>query len=251
MHAGGAGRLLGRLLLRPRFHPPGGAGGPRGLSLLGGAGAPGGGSGGDAGGGAGGVAELNRELEAFFGGGLPDRAENVAEAAPGAGPSGDGAAAGGLTHVDEAGRAAMVGVGAKAATQRRAGATARVLLGAEAFRRVAENRLQKGDVLTVAKIAGISAAKQTAGLIPLCHNVPLSEVSVDLALDREAHAVRIYATAEASGPTGVEMEALTAATVAGLTVYDMCKAVTKDIRITDVVLQHKSGGKSADFVREG
>jgi len=196
------------------------------------------------------VDELNRELEAFFGGGLPARAE---AAAPAAGPSGGDAAgaAGGLTHVDEAGRAAMVGVGAKAATRRRAGATARVLLGAEAFRRVAENRLQKGDVLTVAKIAGISAAKQTAGLIPLCHNVPLSEVSVDLALDREAHAVRIYATAEASGPTGVEMEALTAATVAGLTVYDMCKAVTKDIRITDVVLQHKSGGKSADFVREG
>ena len=120
-----------------------------------------------------------------------------------------------------------------------------------AFAAVRDNALKKGDVLTVAKVAGICGAKQTHALVPMCHQLLLSKVSVDLRLNAALEAVDIVAVARTEGRTGVEMEALTAASVASLTVYDMCKAVSKGIRITDVQLEAKSGGKSGDWVRRG
>lgn len=155
----------------------------------------------------------------------------------------------GLSHVDSAGKAAMVNVAPKADTRRVATASGRVLLGAVAFSRVAANSISKGDVLTVAKLAGIMGAKQTASLIPLCHPLLLSGVDLSLSLNEELHAVDIAATVTTVGPTGVEMEALTAVTVASLTVYDMCKAVSKDIQIAEVRLESKTGGKSGDWSR--
>ena len=155
-----------------------------------------------------------------------------------------------LTHVDDSGRASMVDVGDKSYTTRFAMASARVFLGEHAFGLVSENRSSKGDVLTVAKIAGINAAKQTHALIPLCHQLLLRKVSVDLTLNPDNSCVDIRATAKTEGQTGVEMEALVAASVAGLTVYDMCKAVSKDIVVSDIRLEMKTGGKSGDYVRE-
>lgn len=154
-----------------------------------------------------------------------------------------------LSHVDSAGKAAMVNVAPKADGRRVAIASGRVLLGWDAFSLVAANSVSKGDVLTVAKLAGIMGAKQTASLIPLCHPLLLSGVDLSLSLNKELHAVDIEATVTTVGPTGVEMEALTAVTVASLTVYDMCKAVTKDILITEVRLESKTGGKSGDWSR--
>ena len=155
----------------------------------------------------------------------------------------------GLSHVDSAGNAAMVNVVAKTDTARVAIASGRVLLGSDAFALVAANSISKGDVLTVAKIAGIMGAKQTASFIPLCHPLLLSGVDLSLTLNEEFQAVDIEAKVTTVGPTGVEMEALTAVSVASLTVYDMCKAVTKDIRISEVRLESKTGGKSGDWSR--
>jgi cyclic pyranopterin monophosphate synthase len=124
-----------------------------------------------------------------------------------------------------------------------------VHVGKEAFELIKTNQLRKGDVLTTAQIAGIMGAKQTSNLIPLCHNLFISKADVQLALIPETASVKITSEARTIGQTGIEMEALTAATVAALTVYDMCKAVNKDIRITDVQLEMKDGGKSGRFER--
>lgn len=144
----------------------------------------------------------------------------------------------------------MVDVSGKEETRRIAMASCKVLLGREVFALVAANQMVKGDVLGVAKIAGIGGAKQTASLIPLCHNISLNHVDVNLSLHEEDFSVRVAAEAAAAGKTGVEMEALTAAAVAGLAVYDMCKAASKDIQITDLRLDRKTGGKSGDWSRE-
>ena len=152
-----------------------------------------------------------------------------------------------LTHVDEAGRVRMVDTGAKAATERRAVASARVLMSPETVAVLRAGRTPKGDPLETARIAGIMAAKRTADLIPLCHPLPLTHVDVRAELRDEG----VYLEAEAAtrAQTGVEMEALTAAAVAALTVYDMCKAVDKAITITGVRLERKTGGKSGDYER--
>ncbi len=154
-----------------------------------------------------------------------------------------------LTHVDERGRARMVDVSPKPATMRTAVAAGRVVLGEEAFNLVKENRIQKGDVLTVANVAGVMGAKRTSLLVPLCHDVVLQNVEIDFELDDETSAVVVKAIAKTQGPTGVEMEALTAVSIAALTIYDMCKSVSKDISVTDVRLLAKSGGQSGDYIR--
>nr|XP_035943247.1 molybdenum cofactor biosynthesis protein 1 isoform X1 [Halichoerus grypus] len=154
-----------------------------------------------------------------------------------------------LTHVDTAGRAAMVDVGGKPDTERVAVASAVVLLGPMAFKLIQENQLKKGDALAVAQLAGVQAAKLTSQLIPLCHHVALSHVQVGLELDGTRHAVGIRVSCRARGPTGVEMEALTAAAVAALTVYDMCKAVSRDIVLGEIKLLSKTGGQRGDFQR--
>jgi cyclic pyranopterin phosphate synthase len=153
-----------------------------------------------------------------------------------------------LSHVDEEGRAAMVDVGAKRASARRAVASARVLMSPATVEAVRAHRTPKGDPLEVARLAGIMAAKRTADLIPLCHPLPLTHVEVRAELDDEG--VRLEAEAATTAQTGVEMEALTAAAVAALTVYDMCKAIEKGITITDVRLEEKTGGKSGDWKRK-
>ncbi|XP_019607092.2 molybdenum cofactor biosynthesis protein 1 isoform X1 [Rhinolophus sinicus] len=154
-----------------------------------------------------------------------------------------------LTHVDTEGRAAMVDVGGKPNTERVAVASAVVLLGPVAFKLVQENQLKKGDALVVAQLAGIQAAKVTSQLIPLCHHVALSHVQLRLELDSTRHAVVIQASCRAQGPTGVEMEALTSAAVAALTLYDMCKAVSRDIVLEEIKLISKTGGQRGDFHR--
>ncbi|MCB0719287.1 MAG: cyclic pyranopterin monophosphate synthase MoaC [Bacteroidetes bacterium] len=154
-----------------------------------------------------------------------------------------------LTHVDPSGGVHMVDVSDKSASTRTAVAVGRVLIGEDAFTLVRENRVRKGDVLTVAQIAGILGAKQTSQLIPLCHDVSLKGVDVELTLNEEHFAVDIRAFAKSVGPTGVEMEALTAVSVAGLTIYDMCKSVTKSIEITGIHLVAKTGGQSGDYLR--
>lgn len=151
-----------------------------------------------------------------------------------------------LTHVDEAGNARMVEVGDKLITRRSATAEGFVRMGAEALATLVERRAKKGDVLGVAQIAGILAAKRTGELIPLCHPLPLD--GVDLHLDPVADGVRIEATVRCTGRTGVEMEALTAVSLAALTVYDMLKAVDRGMRIEGVRLLAKSGGRSGDWV---
>ncbi len=155
-----------------------------------------------------------------------------------------------LTHVDPQGGVRMVDVAEKSVTARTAVAAGKVVLGEEAFRLVAENKIRKGDVLTVAQIAGILGAKQTSKLIPLCHDVALKGVDVVLSLREEDHSVDIRALTKTLGPTGVEMEALTAVSVTALTVYDMCKSVSKNIRITDIHLLAKTGGQSGDYRKE-
>ncbi|XP_074204758.1 molybdenum cofactor biosynthesis protein 1 isoform X4 [Camelus bactrianus] len=164
-------------------------------------------------------------------------------------PSGPLPASGQLTHVDTEGRAAMVDVGGKPDTERVAVASAVVLLGPVAFRLVQENQLKKGDALVVAQLAGVQAAKLTSQLIPLCHHVALSHVQVRLELDSARQAVVIEASCRARGPTGVEMEALTSAAVAALTLYDMCKAVSRDIVLEEIKLISKTGGQRGDFRR--
>ncbi|KAF0207355.1 MAG: molybdenum cofactor biosynthesis protein [Actinobacteria bacterium] len=153
-----------------------------------------------------------------------------------------------LTHLDESGAARMVDVANKDVTHRRAVATALVEMRAETLAMIVEGRAPKGDVFAVARVAGIMAAKRTSDLIPMCHPLALTHVSVDLAA--EECAVRITAVAETDGKTGVEMEALTAASVAALTIYDMCKAVDRAMVVTDVMLLEKEGGKSGHYLRE-
>ena len=152
-----------------------------------------------------------------------------------------------FTHFTKDGRPQMVNVGEKTETRRTAVAGGRVILSAEAFAAVSSGGLKKGDVLSVAQLAGIMGAKQTAQLIPLCHPLALSYVDVQLSLNETDSAIEIRAECRLDGKTGVEMEALTAVSVAALTIYDMCKAVDKTIVITDIRLLHKSGGKSGSF----
>ena len=154
-----------------------------------------------------------------------------------------------LTHLDEAGHAHMVDVSGKSDTDRMATATAIVQLTHAAMAILLEGNLKKGDALAVARIAGIMAAKKTSELIPLCHPLPITKVTVDLEPDRATQQVLITATVKTRGQTGVEMEALTAASTAALTVYDMMKAVDKGITITSIQLEKKQGGKSGTWRR--
>ena len=154
-----------------------------------------------------------------------------------------------LTHLDATGAAHMVDVGGKAVTQRRAVATGRITMSPQAAAAIRAGSVKKGDVLAVARIAGIMAAKRTADLIPLCHPLPLTSVNIDLTLDDSG--VTATATAATDAKTGVEMEALTAATIALLTVYDMAKALDKTMTIGDVRLLSKTGGKSGDWTAAG
>ena len=155
-----------------------------------------------------------------------------------------------LTHLDEHGRAHMVDVGAKPDTERVAVARGEVHMKKETFDLIRAGQIKKGDVLTVAQIAGIGAAKRTSELIPLCHPLFLSKVDVDLVLEESIPGIVITATAKVTGKTGVEMEALTAVSVAALTVYDMAKAAEKTMRIQNIRLIEKHGGQSGDVVNE-
>jgi cyclic pyranopterin monophosphate synthase len=154
-----------------------------------------------------------------------------------------------LTHLDAEGRARMVDVGDKAATDRRAVARALVRVSPETARRVQDGDAPKGDVIGVARIAGIQAAKRTSELIPLCHPLALSFVGVEGTVDAEAGQIELLAEARTTGPTGVEMEALTAASVAALTVYDMVKGIERGAEIVSVTLLEKSGGRSGHWHR--
>ena len=154
-----------------------------------------------------------------------------------------------FTHFDSEGRAVMVDVTQKPVTERSATAAARVLMQPETLAAIQAGQIGKGDVLAVARLAGIMAAKRTPDLIPLCHPLALTSVKVDLTLNPDENAVEISATCKLSGKTGVEMEALTAASVAALTVYDMCKALDRGMQITDLRLTHKAGGKSGEFTQ--
>ncbi len=149
-----------------------------------------------------------------------------------------------LSHIDETGRAAMVDIGAKPETQRVAVATGTVRMLPATLALIQANAVTKGDVIATARLAGIMAAKQTATLIPLCHPLALSSVALEFAFETDPAAVTIEATARLTGRTGVEMEALTAVSVAALTIYDMCKAADRGMEITGIRLLHKSGGKS-------
>lgn len=155
-----------------------------------------------------------------------------------------------LTHLDEAGRAAMVDVGAKAITERVATASACVRMDGATLEAITQGEMPKGDVFAVARIAGIQAAKQCSNLIPLCHPLMLSSVKVELTPEPTLPGVRIVATCKLAGQTGVEMEALTAASVAALTIYDMCKAIDRGMVIESVQLDQKQGGASGDWRRE-
>ncbi len=152
-----------------------------------------------------------------------------------------------LTHLDQRGQAHIVDIGDKAVTRRRAVATARLEAQPETIALIMGGELKKGDALAVARIAGIMAAKKTSELIPLCHPIPLTKVSVEITEDGPA--LLVTATAETTAQTGVEMEAMTAASVAALTLYDMAKSHDRAMRITAVQLEEKSGGKSGDFHR--
>ncbi|KAG7994709.1 hypothetical protein I3843_01G072300 [Carya illinoinensis] len=201
------------------------------------------------------ISELNKEMESVFGEPPPIGhassnsnqymaqepqfvSQKVVDSTPG------------LTHISSTGEAQMVDVSRKESSKRTAIASCKVILGKKVFDLVAANQIAKGDVLTVAKIAGIGGAKKTSCLIPLCHNIYLTHVRVDLMLNAKHFSVDIEGEAACTGKTGVEMEAMTAVTIAGLTVYDMCKAASKDIQITDVRLECKTGGKSGDWSRE-
>ena len=155
-----------------------------------------------------------------------------------------------FTHFNENGRAKMVDVSEKADTVRTAVAAGRVIVNAETFELIRSGGMKKGDVLSVAQIGGIMGAKRTSEIIPMCHPIMISGVDIDFELNEKELAVEITATARCTGVTGVEMEALTAVSVAALTVYDMCKAVQKDMEITDIRLLKKTGGKSGEFIRK-
>jgi cyclic pyranopterin phosphate synthase len=155
-----------------------------------------------------------------------------------------------LSHLDEAGRAHIVDVTEKSVTARLATAQSCVRMKAETLAAITEGELPKGDVLAVARIAGIQAAKKCSDLIPLCHPLPLASVKVDLQPDADLPGVRIEATCKVTGQTGVEMEALTAASVAALTLYDMCKAIDRGMIIESTLLVYKAGGASGEWQRE-
>lgn len=152
-----------------------------------------------------------------------------------------------FTHFNEDGRAKMVNVGAKESSHRKAVAAGSVLVNCETFSLIQSGGMKKGDVLTVAQIAGIMGAKKTSDIIPMCHPIPIHGVNLELTLNEERCAVEITATVSCDGKTGVEMEALTAVSVAALTIYDMCKAVQKDIVIDQIYLLEKSGGIHGDY----
>ncbi|MCH7634620.1 MAG: cyclic pyranopterin monophosphate synthase MoaC [Alphaproteobacteria bacterium] len=152
-----------------------------------------------------------------------------------------------LTHFDAKGKSRMVDVSDKDETERVAVAAGSVVMAPDTMKLITEGGVKKGDVLSVARLAGIMGAKKTPDLIPLCHPLALNSVEVDLVCDPERNAVDITATCKVTGRTGVEMEALTAAAVAALTVYDMCKAVDRGMRITEIRLVHKSGGRSGTY----
>lgn len=154
-----------------------------------------------------------------------------------------------LTHFDAKGDAVMVDVAAKPVTERVAVAGGSIVMQAETLKRIREGQIAKGDVLAVARLAGIMAAKKTGDLIPLCHPIGLDAVSIEFALDDSRSAVDITATCKVHGRTGVEMEAMCAVSVAALTIYDMCKAIDRGMKIGEVRLLKKSGGKSGDFVQ--
>ena len=155
-----------------------------------------------------------------------------------------------FTHFNDAGRAKMVDVGEKSPTRRSASAAGRVLVNENTFALIKTGGMKKGDVLTVAQIAGIMGAKRTPELIPMCHPILIEGVDMELCLNEELCSVEIKATVSCDGRTGVEMEALTAVSAAALTVYDMCKAVQKDMVISDIRLLSKTGGVHGDFHRE-
>ena len=155
-----------------------------------------------------------------------------------------------FTHLDAGGNAVMVDVSYKADTERTATARGSVYMQAETLARIMQGGVRKGDVLSVAQLAGIMGAKKTPDLIPLCHPLALTSVKVNLVTDPARNAVDIEATCKLKGQTGVEMEALSAVSIAALTVYDMCKAVDRGMRIADIRLTHKSGGKSGTFEAE-
>ena len=155
-----------------------------------------------------------------------------------------------LSHLDAEGRARMVDVGAKSETARTARAEGSIRMSAQALAAVESNTVAKGDVIAVARVAGIMAAKKTAELIPLCHPLPLTDAGVDIDIDRALPGLRVTAWASTHGKTGVEMEALTAASVALLAIYDMAKAIDRGMEISGVRLTEKRGGKSGDWTRE-
>ncbi len=152
-----------------------------------------------------------------------------------------------LTHFDKNGNPSMVDINQKDLTVRVAIATGKIIMKANTLKKILDLEIKKGDVLNVAKLAGIMAAKKTDQLIPLCHSIPLSYVNVDLEPNIKESCVKITSEASLVGKTGVEMEALTAVSVAGLTIYDMCKAIDKEMMLTNIKLIHKSGGKSGEF----
>ena len=153
----------------------------------------------------------------------------------------------GFTHLDDDGNAVMVDVSAKPETERMATARGSVIMAPETMELIIAGQVKKGDVLSVAQLAGIMGAKRTSDLVPLCHPLNLTSVKVDLICDPDRNAVDITACCKLTGQTGVEMEALTAVSVAALTVYDMCKSVDREMRISDIRLVQKSGGKSGTF----
>ena len=155
-----------------------------------------------------------------------------------------------FTHFNHQGRARMVDVSEKADTLRTATAKARVLLNADTYALVKSGGIKKGDVLTTAQIAGIMGAKRTPDVIPMCHPIALTGADISFELDDENHTIDIFATTKCTGPTGVEMEAMTAASIAALTVYDMCKAAQRAIIIERICLLRKAGGKSGEFRRK-
>lgn len=154
-----------------------------------------------------------------------------------------------FTHLDAQGNAVMVDVTDKAVTERVAVATGRIYVGAEVFRAITDNTAPKGDVLACARVAGIMAAKKTSELIPLCHPLMLTKVSVEFTLEEQLCAIQCRCTAKLAGRTGVEMEALTGASVALLTIYDMCKALNRRMEISELHLEEKRGGKSGHYMR--
>lgn len=155
-----------------------------------------------------------------------------------------------LTHIDKNGRPKMVDVGIKDDTERSAIARASIYMTSETLERIKEGCISKGDVLSVAQTAGIMAAKNTAYTIPMCHNIFITGVNMDFVIDEEKSAIHIEACASTIGKTGIEMESLHAVTVAALTIYDMCKAIDRGMKITDIHLVKKTGGKSGTFTAE-